>query len=760
MRFIIMILLLPFIASAVLLEVIQDGSGDYVSINEAMAFSVAGDTILVYPGIYYENIYLFQDISLVSLYDITGDEDYIDSTILDGNSENCVIFTEKYNDEYFEVLIAGFTIQNGFARSFLGGEHPTGAGIYACGINITIDGCIIKDNTAFWGGGVSISIGIMNMANTIITNNTAYQEAGGLYIANSECYFSEESLNSIYLNFGGKINDVIFTSEAGNILDIHLDTFTVSEYESYFVQSFQDPYVEDPQFINLTVDNYLIEPVTADLYVSPEGNNDNSGLSENDPLRTVSYALALYATNSLETHTIHLAEGYYGRSANGECLPWQLKSNLTIEGESEEGTIISTEGKTGHLRGDEFLHNVTVRNMTLQDGNMFASVRIYDLDGLTLDNITVRGVNWVDGIISIGTSNAELKNLNFEDNVVGGIFSLINNSNQYMMIENVNISGVYQYESLIYPCDGSWAIATMSNSPLEYARYDIVNCKFVDVYTENCTYPMIVGHGCSFNLFSDVNMVNCVVSNTRTNNDRDPCIDLMDSRLKIINSIVYDVDNEAVHMNYYDMMLPEVTVDHSLIQDGEDGITGYWGNLNWLEGNLDCDPIFDMNEPNRYSLHEGSPCIDAGTFELPEGIELPEYDLAGNPRISGSMIDMGPYEWQYQDSNEENEITALANEVIVYPNPLIPDKLRYGRAKILWQGEVSEDLSFEIFNIKGQRVRELKSNVGKRETGGGSRIAVWDLCDEAGKTVSSGVYFVRVKAEAEYVAQRKVTVVK
>ncbi|MDP8210733.1 MAG: DUF1565 domain-containing protein [Candidatus Stygibacter australis] len=755
MRIILVILLLPVFLSGVLIEVAQDGSGDYASVNEAMEVSEPGDSILVNPGIYYENIYLDHDINLFSMYAITGDESYISNTILDGNDENCVVFTEKYNNENFEVFFAGFTIQNGFARTFLGDEYPSGAGIYACGINITIDGCFITDNCAAWGGGVYIGVGTMNMSNTIITGNTGYFEIGGLLIENSECYFSEVNLNDIYLNYGGKINDIFYLCEEGDTLNIHLDTFTVNEYDSYFVKSFYDPYVEDPQYINLICDNYVIEHESEDIFVSPIGSNNNSGLSVDDPLRSVCYALALYKSENSETHTIHLSDGYYGKSANGEYLPWQLKSNLIIEGESEENTIISTEGKTGHLRSNEGIENATVRNMTLQEGNMYSNIKFLDVDGITLDHITVSNINWVDTIADIRGCQAELKNLTFRDNVTGMILTLSHYSDQYMLLENILISGVYQWYDLAYPCDGVKAISTMSDSPLEYARFDLINCKFVDIYTDNCTYPMTVGHGCCFSLFSDVNMVNCLVSNSRVDNDRDPCLEVLDSRLNMVNSIIYNVDNEAILLNYYSMMIPEVTVSHSLIQDGENGVIYGLGILNWLDGNLDCDPMFDMSEPNRYSLLEGSPCIDAGTLNLPEGLEMPEYDLAGNPRISGNMIDMGPYEWQYPDSNDENEIAELEENIIIYPNP-ISFNMRDSKVKILWMGESSDGLNIEIFNIKGQRIRTLKIQNSQLKIA----QAAWDLCDDAGEIVSSGVYFVRVKAGDNYIAQSKVTVVK
>jgi hypothetical protein len=46
-----------------------------------------------------------------------------------------------------------------------------------------------------------------------------------------------------------------------------------------------------------------------------------------------------------------------------------------------------------------------------------------------------------------------------------------------------------------------------------------------------------------------------------------------------------------------------------------------------------------------YALSSESPCIDAGTLDMPWGVELPAYDRAGNPRVMGSNIDMGAYEF-------------------------------------------------------------------------------------------------------------------
>jgi hypothetical protein len=61
---------------------------------------------------------------------------------------------------------------------------------------------------------------------------------------------------------------------------------------------------------------------------------------------------------------------------------------------------------------------------------------------------------------------------------------------------------------------------------------------------------------------------------------------------------------------------------------------------------FDTDPLWlGAGYEYPYALSADSPCINMGTLELPYGVELPAYDLAGNPRVMGSAIDIGAYEF-------------------------------------------------------------------------------------------------------------------
>jgi len=96
-------------------------------------------------------------------------------------------------------------------------------------------------------------------------------------------------------------------------------------------------------------------------------------------------------------------------------------------------------------------------------------------------------------------------------------------------------------------------------------------------------------------------------------------------------------------------------ISHSLIQDAflpgqwDSSIVAYssvWDSRLGVDagGNLDADPLFLDSAAGDLRLQPWSPANDAGDqTALPAGIE---YDLAGNPRISGPEVDLGAYELQ------------------------------------------------------------------------------------------------------------------
>ena len=94
-----------------IITVMQDGSGDHETIQEAILASKHGDTVLVYPGTYYENVdFTGKNITLASLNIITDEDEYKHNTIIDGNHTGSCI---KVNTNETSPVVHGFTLQNG-----------------------------------------------------------------------------------------------------------------------------------------------------------------------------------------------------------------------------------------------------------------------------------------------------------------------------------------------------------------------------------------------------------------------------------------------------------------------------------------------------------------------------------------------------------------------------------------------------------------------------------------------------------------------
>jgi hypothetical protein len=156
--------------------------------------------------------------------------------------------------------------------------------------------------------------------------------------------------------------------------------------------------------------------------------------------------------------------------------------------------------------------------------------------------------------------------------------------------------------------------------------------------------------------------------------------------------------------------------------------------------------MFDSLGIYPFALLNNSPCIDAGTLDLPAGIELPQYDLAGNPRIYGDTVDMGAYEWQGTgvEGPEIPQISPITTNLSNYPNPFNPN------TTIKLELAETGKIELAIYNIKGQKVKTLLDCT----TAPGTYECNWNGKDEMGKPVSSGQYVVKLKQNGKETATK------
>jgi hypothetical protein len=120
------------------------GQNPFRTIQHGIDVSSDGDTVLVAPGIYFENLYYaMQNIIIASQFLFSLDSAIIRTTIIDGDSSGNVINISGGQDS--SSLITGFTIRNGFS--------DYGGGMYISNSSPRIINNILRNNKAIYGGG-------------------------------------------------------------------------------------------------------------------------------------------------------------------------------------------------------------------------------------------------------------------------------------------------------------------------------------------------------------------------------------------------------------------------------------------------------------------------------------------------------------------------------------------------------------------------------------------------------------------------------
>ncbi|MCD4819446.1 MAG: choice-of-anchor D domain-containing protein [Candidatus Cloacimonetes bacterium] len=152
---------------------------NYPTIQQGINAAANGDTVLVQPGTYVENInFGGRLITVTSLLLTTQDTTYISSTIIDGNSNGSVVIFS--NGEDTSSVLCGFTITNGSAEK--------GGGIYCETLSSpSLEGLRITGNTAnLYGGGILCKDNSnLSLESVIISGNSATEDGGGIEIWNS-----------------------------------------------------------------------------------------------------------------------------------------------------------------------------------------------------------------------------------------------------------------------------------------------------------------------------------------------------------------------------------------------------------------------------------------------------------------------------------------------------------------------------------------------------------------------------------------------
>ncbi len=163
------------------------------TIGEAVIAATDGNTVIVSPGTYLENVDFGQKTITIRSTD-PNDRWVVENTVIDANGEGAGV---RFDHQGEEAVIRGFTI-TGASES----------GIYCYLASPTIQDNIIRGNTAYRGGGIGCSS--YNSSPMIVGNeimdNTASSRGGGIYQGDGvirNCVIAWNTTTGSYSDGGG-----------------------------------------------------------------------------------------------------------------------------------------------------------------------------------------------------------------------------------------------------------------------------------------------------------------------------------------------------------------------------------------------------------------------------------------------------------------------------------------------------------------------------------------------------------------------------
>jgi hypothetical protein len=732
----------------------QDGTGDFTTIQAAVNVLSHGE-IIVYPGVYHEYITLGgKSLKLKSLEAITGNKAYIDSTIICGEGENDLITIGQYNSTSFPEL-RGFTITNG------------GRGIKADRLHYgRIINCNITGNNKY--GGIYACYATLWLSGVNIYNNTSQMSGGGINIyVHTKLMFDPENRCSIYNNSAPSCQD-FFANYNANSITMFLKAFTVKNPTSFYAYMYN--YSSNNYSLQFDVIEGAREETAADFYVSPSGNDANDGLSPAAPLKSIRLALQKIAPDSLAPHTVHLLPGVYSTSDLALQFPLSLKSNVRISGAGINSTVIMCDGSTSPIsclyQEDAYIGNFSVISDSLERrsvGTMMRSRRI------TLENIDIStfltsengpftcyystdvsfiGVNFRN--IS-SYSNGSVYAQEFSGRFINCRFDNIQSQYQSYDFGNphqldLTLIGDFEMHHCIF---NNMSIAATGDNSVNISVRKFNNTPgTANLLITNCLFTHLTSYDYAAVMFTTstpghARMYNCTFAASQI-----PWrILYLSGIVDFKNNIMCNTSNQELF--FYGSTNPFLA-DYSLLPHGLSSV--YLGGVQevffWGSHNLSGDPGF-LNfggyDSTDYTLAPRSVCIDSGTEH---GFEefIPEFDLAGNPRVQGGRIDLGCYESNYTSLEPEQVPELVCASLDCYPNPF-SDKV-----SLQLSLPKTSETSLNIYNVKGQLVRSVCSELLNK----GQHDLVWDGKDSFGKPCRSGIYFCRVTSGSVHLTQKLV----
>ncbi len=797
----IIILLLPLLLISVTRTVSLNGTQQYTNIQSALDACNNNDIVEVFPGEYFEHLNTGgRSVTIQSRYNITQSEGTIDSTIIHASVPNSCLKVNTGEN----VVINGFTMMNNSPLNLgqcLYGIGPFGGGVEVYNrSSIQILNCNITNCIGLTGGIYFEGISFY-MSNSKVYNNHGAYTTGGIKIYGNyatSIVFDSVMPNSIYNNTS-RIMDLSI-SNWPHPMNIILSTFSVilTEPDYFFLSTSSDTHVQ------VSVQSAFFNLINHDIYVSPSGDNSNSGLTPDSPLQTIAYAVKIIESDSLNPKTIHLAPGVYNFTDSNQYFPFSIKSNIRLTGDNMENTFLDSEQSIRYYLGVSVKTNINVENITFAPYiSQQGPIGFGNSENIVLRNLKFEGTFGAPRIQMTFVNNIVCENIVFsnavieDDNYAFRITYCDNVKMNNIIIDNLDILGmmanvigfslfeadVVLRNSIISNCSGyDVSVLLFQNIGADQSNYNLEMSNML-IFNNQSTGSNLWSFAPIFlsNRYQRMKMNNCTIANNNGTNTR---VLAVTGDCDVTNSIFYNPGNfsDVVFWNDNYGYVYHPTINYSLLNRPL-----YATNITLVDSSnviVNTDPLFlgieyyDIVQPEYYQLSANSPCINAGTPDT-TGLSLPAMDLAGNYRVWNNRIDMGCYEYGSEPytANEDPEYPPLPDRIMLstYPNPvyLNGSKGGYTFIEFTLPEKAKEQPVIDIYNLKGQKVRSIRlsqsyndlvrkaglsnkewmtqksvrkvsDQVGNDKNIGEFYSTVWDCKDDRNQRLASGIYIVKV----------------
>ena len=364
---------------------------DFPTIQDGINESTDGDTIIVNPGTYYENLVLNKEVVLKSSVDFESlgsdwyNNETIKNTIVNGLVENahpkknsCLII----RDGNIQPVIKGITFDGGQGTSMMINDQCADALQERSGGGILIYDAYPKINyNRFVNNGSSSVLGQRNLKKPKKGGAIAHYEDSDVefdedrqdIVASSNNSYrnppaSMDISNNYFDNNASGIGQEFYSHGYTGTIDISGSVFANIDCETNTVNNFSLYSMDDLASYNQTgITGECIS--TNEFFVSVNGSNSNMG-TEDSPFQTIGHALSKVKNNGQAT-TINVASGIYSTALTGEIFPITIPNNVHLIGEDSESTILDASANQESESAVILIHEVetlTLKNFTLRNG--------------------------------------------------------------------------------------------------------------------------------------------------------------------------------------------------------------------------------------------------------------------------------------------------------------------------------------------------------------------------------------------------------